>query len=530
LFNKIRKGDSSVSPQRRGLKQGIAMPSWMKRAFEIKARSYYNMSTSNNSLITLLQGIPDVVFATLLSSWVTAADVARLDSAWCSTKDRSVFLRTAYGATTVLCYPVTKGYVNMELLSLWMLLKGAAMARFAVTQSVIDNEQLCETFLKSRGTQLRDVSFYMRQSYDTGAAVDAIALCVGKYCPNLTTLQGANFLTDVILRKIAEGCPLLETFLLEGRSCSNEALKALAQHCHQLRYVSIRTDTEVPLDGLLQLVGSCAQLTTLQIISHRYNLGMNHPRHLTESLLLQLAANCPEIAKIELNFANLSESGFHALVEHCPKLHSLTITYSNLAAATPARTLEFSFHALEVLTIRSVSLDDGSLDGLLRCCPALTTLELVELDGLSYRGLCKLGTHAPRLEVLHMDSNDDATTDEVLLNVAAHCSALRVFKVPRCEDLSDEGVCAVIQACPHLEDIDLEGIESLTDAVLFALGAHSQQLRTLRVDGWEMTREGVTALLAGCPLLTEVKLPVSSDVREMVDVRYAKEVRLWTEY
>eukprot|EP00035_Acanthoeca_spectabilis_P034848 m.31172 g.31172 ORF g.31172 m.31172 type:complete len:479 (-) comp6906_c0_seq1:97-1533(-) len=128
--------------------------------------------------------------------------------------------------------------------------------------------------------------------------------------------------------------------------------------------------------------------------------------------------------------------------------------------------------------------------------------------------------HCPHLAQIVLGlANPDPTapppaTAEVVAALAEHCRRLNQFEVWR-DDLADPSLTLVARRCRDLTAVTCKATSKITDVALAALGEHCPNLQTLRFAcierdwtggpaSFTITDRGVSALVRGCPLLTEL--------------------------
>jgi F-box/leucine-rich repeat protein 2/20 len=458
----------------------------------------------HGTVLSVLVSLPEAVLVSILSSWMTATHVARLDSALCTNKFRSQFLSTTYCPTTILPNPEFYRIENatLDAITMWTLKKGAAMSMLCVTTSVLDNATLLAYYLLTRGKTVSKVCF---QPAGVDTRINIITMIIAGFCPNVTIFQGDCSLDDYAMAAIAIECKLLKEIDVMG-SCSDFTIDALARHCHQLTTITIDTTTQLSEISLVGLLRQCPILESIQISEGATKL--------TDAFFVDLAANCPNIAKLDLCNANLSDVGITAMAAKCLKLHTIYLSTCRFRATNACSAV--AFQALQSLNIFGLVVDDAGLDFLLSCCPTLRDLDLSDFWDLTEAGLYCV-YRCPLLHALTLCSCGDSVTDAFLGTIREHCSALRALKLPSCLDITDAGVCDFVGACRFLEVFELTDNQEISDAVLYALAELGSVIKDVDVSFCQgITSAGVQALLQRCPSLTCVHVDHCGGVSEEV--------------
>jgi hypothetical protein len=151
----------------------------------------------------------------------------------------------------------------------------------------------------------------------------------------------------------------------------------------------------------------------------------------------------------------------------------------------------FAKHCGRLTAFRSLTIQDDAFAVLM---PQLQSLQHLALGGLIVNGPAALTT------------------------LARHCSQLKSLSITSWGGtLPLESVLAVCRSLTSIEELSWTHTHAswVTDDVLRALGAHCPRLRFLSTGGRGVspcTLDGVTALLLGCPLLTQVCLNSVGDI------------------
>jgi F-box/leucine-rich repeat protein 2/20 len=146
---------------------------------------------------------------------------------------------------------------------------------------------------------------------------------------------------------------------------------------------------------------------------------------------------------------------------------------------------------------------------------------------LTEDGLESVPDRCPLLHTLSLTCCLAAATDAALRSLAGQCTQLRSFSAPACDELTDEGVSALIMAHPLLEELDVSDCWEMTDAVLYALVENCPQVRRVCVNRCkEITSTGIMALLQGCVHLTGVQVAdcplVKEDAKQLLEERFPR--------
>jgi hypothetical protein len=157
--------------------------------------------------------------------------------------------------------------------------------------------------------------------------------------------------------------------------------------------------------------------------------------------------------------------------------------------------------SIREIALREVSITTQALEALLRVCPGLTSLKVMECPALMQLQRMQIGTLCPHLQNLLLASNVNNVGDATLLNISKHCADLRVLHIAG-TDVSDFALTAIAKKCPLLKSLNISDCASVTDGFLMMLARYGGALRTF--DWFEcnsITDAGMEAVRAGCPNL-----------------------------
>lgn len=137
--------------------------------------------------------------------------------------------------------------------------------------------------------------------------------------------------------------------------------------------------------------------------------------------------------------------------------------------------------------------------------PGINSAEQVDL-------LCQtLRAHSPQADYAAMIRRVNLSTvaksvNDYVLDSFTRCHQIERFVISEAENVTDEGVCVVLQANPNIQSIDVSMISSLTDRVLEELANSCpgvQGIYATHCVGF--TDEGVAHIAAKCPALKRAK-------------------------
>jgi hypothetical protein len=226
----------------------------------------------------------------------------------------------------------------------------------------------------------------------------------------------------------------------------------------------------------------------------------------------------------------MSEMFLYTLLGGCRNLSYIDLDYCTLVSSNHALDLIVNRN-LRTLALTETELTERQLEGLLRACPALTSLTVGGCYELNMAaGSLQVGTLCPLLEDVVIAGCGPFLSEAMLIDISEHCRNLRVLNINNNRAVTDDGVIAVIQSCTALQHLEICGLAELTDATLIALAQHCSQIRELQLLSCpQVTDAGVVAVMRSCPLLTTFSVGscsrVSQQLQAEVKAKYAKRSR-----
>lgn len=246
-------------------------------------------------------------------------------------------------------------------------------------------------------------------------------------CTNCDTI------TDAVMSKVAENCPLLESICLNG-----------------CKYIYGRT--------FLELFRSCSRLRTLLL---RYTPVRDDSLQVREW-------SCVPIEELDISACtNITEAGLIGLVSRVKTLKYLNLSYCGVGrAVTDAVLVQMATHNsgrnLEMLDVRwSLTLTPEALFSLLRSCPALKCLGVYQSSNINPSAMADILRVLPKLEVFEYGAFGKASLSESMFipNMIRYCplvESISLINFTSMDALAD-GVLldALAENCAHLQRINL---------------------------------------------------------------------------
>lgn len=209
----------------------------------------------------------------------------------------------------------------------------------------------------------------------------------------------------------------------------------------------------------------------LALVCRRFYMCMAHP---------SLWSN------IQLSEQALSARSLLSAVSCRPRMLRLQFCDVTGPLALPMRWLEMPLHRIQALSFSYSSISDDVLAFLLERTPSLMYLDLA-------------GTSAG---------------DHVLFTLARHCPLLTHLSLRMATNISDAGMCAVVEACSKLEVLNVSWTP-VTQRAVACITTQLPALTEVDLSGCNVTDQNVTDLVRTAPQLAVAEL---SDCYELTDV------------
>ncbi|OWZ24607.1 hypothetical protein PHMEG_000284 [Phytophthora megakarya] len=303
---------------------------------------------------------------------------------------------------------------------------------------------------------------------------DKTAHLIATVCPDLKflNLERAVKLTDSGVHHIMSCCRNLESLNLSYiTALQSPSISCIGELRLPLRSLAIAGCIRIPDYSLLRVFQACSTLETLDL---------SFCASVTDNVLLSLGKNCYKLRQLKLRGCRqISDSGVVALA-NSGGINSLV--FLDLARFD----LQYKFN-------------DISLMALAENCLVLQTLILSGCDMVSDVGMDWLASGCNAL--IHLDISGCSTlTDLSMRAISEGMLQLRHLNIRHCVRVSDHGIRRLSMGCPELSFLVAEGLPLLSDLHSSSHGKNSN------IGVGEVYRQGIAALVAGCPKLRHLDL------------------------
>ena len=359
-----------------------------------------------------------------------------------------------------------------------------------------------------------------------------VALCaIAKHLPKLELLDvsflRSNGISDDGVIALAQKCTALKTLRLCGIPVTDAALLAVAEHCPELRVLSVGGCYHISDTGVIALVQRCAALKSLDLENTR----------ITDDAVSAAAKNCPYLEELHLGALecdfkwDVTDNALRTIAKYLPKLQALHLDDRSGVSDAGVIELVRSCTALKTLDVSDTLITDAAVLAIAKHCPIIEDLNLYHNSSgngtvLTDESVVALGQNCPRLRNLNL--NWSAVTHVGLEALGIGCP-LEDLSLDHCKHVSDDGVAALVAGLSTKSSLclNLDGTR-ITKASVLAIAARFPKLLTLDVDAvdCDVGDEEVLALVHCCPGLRSlhVRNPslISQATRDALDVSHRR--------
>ena len=292
--------------------------------------------------------------------------------------------------------------------------------------SLIQSDKLTSTGIQSLLRSLKNIEKLSFAGHQLGADNVSVLQCIGSSCLKLKFLyiwtsaaENIPIIPTILLR-----CPLLERVDLNMDTLlADPIMFALALHCPALHTLHLHNGgTDVGMRAVLQ---GCPLLENLGLLDMDY-----YPS--SDAFLVEAA--CPCLLKLSLRSPSVSDHQLCSLFCHTPNLATLRLLDCPLATDTAITCISQHCRRLTEFTLSLTSFGRCTIRITLASLSALTSLETLNMSVLSMppvttSDLVALAAGCPRLRNVCLSKcADDMTVDDVLMFISK-CSHLQSFTV-----------------------------------------------------------------------------------------------------
>ncbi|KAK7384680.1 hypothetical protein VNO78_30381 [Psophocarpus tetragonolobus] len=272
-------------------------------------------------------------------------------------------------------------------------------------------------------------------------------------------------ITDMALIAVAKNCQNLTELSLEScPNLGNEGLKAIGKFCSNLRSISIKDCTGVSDQGVAGLFSSSLLLTKVKLQSLSVSdLSLAVIGHYGKSVT-DLVLNC---------LTNVSERGFWVMGNGngLQKLKSLTVASCRGLTDVGLEAVGKGCPNLKITHLHQCAfLSDNGLISFTKAASSLESLRMEECHRISQFGFFSvLFNCGAKLKALSLVSCFGIKDLNLVLPTVSPCESLRSLSICNCPGFGNASLTVLGKLCPQLQNVELTGLEGVTDAGLLPL-------------------------------------------------------------
>ena len=357
----------------------------------------------------------------------------------------------------------------------------------------------------------------------------------GNITTNVRTLRlcHTSLVSDSTLSWLAEGCFRLLSLDLSGCNFPDSSLSYLFRGCKLLRELNLSDCIDLS-DAALEPISSSADFTAT-FGARLTSLNFTGCHKITDKGIVSVASACPSLERINLagvplitckgmavlarncqhlKFVDISSDiqalsdnprsrvprvgpdGIKAIGHYCKNLRVLRCNGASRIDASSIIEVAKGCPRLEVLTLRHCHrITDECIEAIGRYCPLLRELDLGCCLGVSDAAMLALSRGGCAQTLESIDCTGLASlSDASMVSLASNCTKLRRFIVRGCPQLSDDVVSALCThgaTRSHLEELDMFGVQSISDRSLDLLVACRMTLRTADFTGSRISTDAL---------------------------------------
>jgi hypothetical protein len=513
----------------------------------------------------MLFRLPDDLVGHVLGRWSELKDVCLLDSACCETKSRSTMLNIVSigGFAFERAEKFQKNTPGLSNSVAWLMARSVTLPCIVVSPELEHSKSLRRNFLAKRGGTVRTLLYPICvDSQQCQILYQDVLL----FCPNITAIElrhEAPQQMKLVLKKY--GMQLRELHF--GCALPGAVWSTLLETCHNLTAVHFRGPLQEAECGLLARLflqsphlerccitklwseQSCLSSATMTVAETQLVTALAQgcptlrildvtPMYACGEALAALAAACPRLQKVDLFYSRtLSRAGGVEFVSRCHNLREVKLAHRLTAPAPTARTdadtkptttVDAALSGVEqpvepaTLSEHVADSDRDLICVLARANPLLerlaVTIQVPHDYALSPTTgdvcLAALGRHCVHLTHLSFGTLTAhcPVTDTGVEALAQGCRLLQSVVFVNCKRLTSAAVIALVQYCPQLQALHMQGSLRLCDQALFticrmATAPHHSRLRRLYLP-CAFTVRAVLVLLQRCRALRHLSVGV----------------------
>lgn len=204
--------------------------------------------------------------------------------------------------------------------------------------------------------------------------------------------------------------------------------------------------------------------------------------------------------------------GLRTLVDASPQLHTLNLAWCDLTDEAAAGLWGGCTLLVRISFWQCRKLSDLTITKLVSACPLLKDINVAYCTSLTDASGIALAKHG----VTHAQFEGCLFTDDTLYTLAEECKELQQITLDGNETITDLGITAIAAGCHQLAHISLEGCSEVTNLGLQWLAwMVCGNLETINLDGvHDVTSSTLVALCTNHPKLSKLDVTNQSQVTD----------------
>jgi len=139
------------------------------------------------------------------------------------------------------------------------------------------------------------------------------------------SLPVCTFVTDLVIRKVAQRCTGLKELILRGFiQLSDESLEQIGLYCPSLKSLDFSFCYNITDQGISKVAEGCSKLS---------KLSLHHCTKITHKGIVQIGKKCKSLRTLNITGTQWCEESLLLIITNCPKLTSLVVYNTPISPA-----------------------------------------------------------------------------------------------------------------------------------------------------------------------------------------------------
>ncbi len=421
--------------------------------------------------MSIVEKLSKYLLGGLLVDWLPIDELCRLDTSFCSKKNRELFLKFV-SHPNQLCWPcMTKGCVELKSYKEWSFTRGVlsrhvalnfgtehALILFPQFASVLHNisclvlinlqiaasmDLVCDRPI-GQLTSCREISFQNCKielfPFIVWNILEHLSIDNCEFSPEV--LANCNSLTSLTIKSCWDGDDLSK---FTSIACQ-ESLRSI-----YFENISFKTQQH---HGLLERFYKCANLTSLRLKSCLQGTDSN-------VLLVLLSIQFKNLTTLQYENCDYQPNTLRGLFYFPKQLTSITVDYhkdsfnSHSEHCFDSVFVEWHevslFHRLEHIVFTSGLVSSKLMTAIIKASPILRTLHVVGcIDNNHINSIAKNCRQLTSLQ-----TSNQNLEDQTIITLAANCTQLTHLSLVNCSGMSEQVIFSLANNCVQLKYVNI---------------------------------------------------------------------------